>query len=513
MKLNPRILMLGLTTTLIATHGDIHAQTVISGPNILTSTWSPAGSPYIVTADCTVPSGQTLTIQPGTIVWMGNGTSLIGNGIISAVGTVAQPITFQPPVSSQNWNTIIVKNTVGTNQFQYCDFSNAGNALDFRGASRNEIMDCIFSNAGTAIVLRDNSVNTVISCNFQDVTNGVWMTVGANNRTQTTEILNCGFTNCFSQSVYGEAYGNAGLSCSPGGCYAWSQQAWIVSTIRNCSFHSVGAGCRFNVWGTYFSQIQQPSATGYGYGNVRLLNNVFRDVTNTAGWFSVGNYAGGSQVTIFNTTIVNAGSGVVVQDPWDAKVQSGLFVGCTNAVKRSGTLSATVSYNGFFGNAANFIGYPATYGLPILVNRNGTLCDVLFNIFQDPQFVSATDFHLQAGSPCIDAGEGSGASFDSYFPPSMGSITNDIGAYGGPGAGQWNVPPPTNAFTLAIAKIPYVSVTVNPPEAGNYRLEYASALLGTNTWIQITNLPLTTLPFTYTEPATVPARYYRAVKQ
>lgn len=180
---------------------------------------------------------------------------------------------------------------------------------------------------------------------------------------------------------------------------------------------------------------------------------------------------------------------------------------------RSGALSTTVGYNDFIFNSTNFVGYPVTYGQAILANRNGTPCDVLFNIYSDPLFVSPSDFHLQAGSPCIDAGEGSGSNFDSYFPPSMGSVTNDIGAYGGPNAGQWIVPSPTNAFSLAISKSTMASVTINPPEPGNYRLEYASALLGTNTWIQITNLPLTTVPFTYTEPITTPARYYRAVKQ
>ncbi len=216
---------------------------------------------------------------------------------------------------------------------------------------------------------------------------------------------------------------------------------------------------------------------------------------------------------IINNTIHNAGSGAVLQSPWDATVQGNALKSCGTAISRSGSLSAAVSYNDFFSNGINFTGFPVTYGQVILANRNGTPCDVLFNIFSDPMFVSSSDFHLQAGSPCIDAGEGSGSNFDSYFPPSMGSVTNDIGAYGGPNAGQWIVPSPTNAFSLAISKSTMASVTINPPEPGNYRLEYASALRGTNTWIQITNLPLTTVPFTYTEPTTTPARYYRAVKQ
>ena len=143
---------------------------------------------------------------------------------------------------------------------------------------------------------------------------------------------------------------------------------------------------------------------------------------------------------MINNVIVNCAGGVNTASPWDAQIESCIFKGCTTAVKVSGSLSRTVSDNDFFGNGTNFVGYPTSYGNPIILNRNGTPCDVLLNIFQDPQFVLATDFHLQATSPCIDAGEGSAANFDNSFPPSLGTVTNDIGAYGGPNAGQWIMP-------------------------------------------------------------------------
>src|SRR5207248_602560 len=39
-----------------------------------TTTWTPAGGPYHVTASLTVPSGATLVIQPGTTVFFEPGT-------------------------------------------------------------------------------------------------------------------------------------------------------------------------------------------------------------------------------------------------------------------------------------------------------------------------------------------------------------------------------------------------------------------------------------------------------
>lgn len=511
MKLNLQTLLRSLLAMLFCATGVIQAQTVISGPNIMTSTWSPVGSPYIVTADCTVPAGQTLTILPGTTVWMGSGTSLTGNGMIYAVGTAVQPITFEPPVASQMWNTIIINNTVGTNQFKYCEFFNATNALDFRGASRNEAMYCTFSNSVYGLTFRDNSTNAVEFCSFRSMTHGIWMTVSlgswvATLRSQSTTVRNCEFVGVTGDSIYGEAIGYAaGFPCY---CH---QSTRMTTAVRNCVFDNVGNGCRFFIRG-YGDQY---AGYGYGYGDVTVYNNTFKNVANTAIWLTSSTLAASSPANLLNNSIVNAGggTGIVTQDPWDAKIQNNILKDCGTAVTRSGSLSATVSYNDLFGNTANFSGYPVTYGQVILANRNGTPCDVLFNIYSDPMLVSSSDFHLQAGSPCIDGGEGSGANFDSYFPPSMGSVTNDIGAYGGPNAGQWIVPPPTNAFTLAISQFPMASVTVSPPEPGHYRLEYSSALLGTNNWIQITNLDLTTMPFTYTEPAMTPARYYRAVKQ
>jgi len=55
-------------------------------------------------------------------------------------------------------------------------------------------------------------------------------------------------------------------------------------------------------------------------------------------------------------------------------------------------------------------------------------------ISSDPLFAGLDDFHLTAGSPCIDAGNPDSSYYDVCFPPSMGAERNDMGAYGGPGA-------------------------------------------------------------------------------
>ncbi len=72
-------------------------------------------------------------------------------------------------------------------------------------------------------------------------------------------------------------------------------------------------------------------------------------------------------------------------------------------------------YNCFYGNNPNFRDYASA----------GT-----GDIQQDPQFVDAPngDFHLQAGSPCVDAGRTGTSYLD------CDGTRNDMGVYGGPSA-------------------------------------------------------------------------------
>ncbi len=63
------------------------------------------------------------------------------------------------------------------------------------------------------------------------------------------------------------------------------------------------------------------------------------------------------------------------------------------------------------------------------------------NIMTDPQFADTEwQFNLLPQSPAIDAGDPSDEWNDLYFPPSLGGLRNDMGAYGGPLARKWYRP-------------------------------------------------------------------------
>lgn len=436
------------------------AQTVVSGN--ISGTWTPAGNPYIVVDDCTVPLGQTLTIQPGVVVWIGSNVTVTANGSIYAVGTPGQRISIQSPTPSQYWSNIVVNYNGGTSRFDYCDFRNGYRAL----------------------YLRVYNVDAAMH----------------------TEVVNCTFSNCPDAAVYGESEG-AFVGC-PYNCTG--THPVLDPLIKNCVFADCGDACRFRVFGnSYVTCCPGFLHVGPGGASPRIIGNIFLNISGTALNLTTGPNSSSSPVEFNNNTLVNCRVGVDTQDPWDAGVQSSIFAGCSNAVMRSGSLSGIVGYNDFYQNATNFTGYPATYGSPIIVNRNGTSSDLVFNIFQNPLFVAANDFHLSASSTCIDAGVGDPANFDSCFPPSLGSVTNDIGAYGGPNGCEWIAPPSTNIFTVALAQ--YYGVTINPPTNGHYRLEYTPAVGNTNDWTQLTNLTLSTTPFTYYDPVAFGPRFYRAV--
>jgi len=378
-----------LLVVLLAAASVAHAQTILCGN--ISGTWKPSGNPYIVTCDCTVPAGQTLTIQPGVEVWIAENMSLTVNGVIQAVGTPTQRITFQAPIASQYWSKIYCINTAATNRFKYCDFRNADTALWLR----------IYPERGGS-------------------------------DTMNIEIMNCSFSNCITRSIFGESLGSSRMY----GLSVFEADATLNVTVNNCVFTAAVEGCRIAISGEKHPQLYP----GYGYAYPRIAGNLFKGLSGSAFLMSVGSYAGGGSPLFVNNTISDCSVGVDSQAPWDARILDNIFVGTTTAVKTVGALSREVNYNCFHANMTNFVGYEPSYGAVIIKNRNGTDCDLHFNIFQDPLFAAAGDLRLASNSPCIDAGTPDAAFADVCFPPSLGTEYPDLGAYGGPTAYGWPLP-------------------------------------------------------------------------
>ena len=95
-----------------------HAQTSVSGNQ--SGVWSVSGSPFLVTGDVTVPSGQMLTIEPGVVVDFQGHYRLRVQGNLQAEGTLEAGITFTTDSPIVGWHGIRFRNAQNTNRLTYC---------------------------------------------------------------------------------------------------------------------------------------------------------------------------------------------------------------------------------------------------------------------------------------------------------------------------------------------------------------------------------------------------------
>jgi hypothetical protein len=105
-----------------------NAQTNVSGGIYVNTTWTLAGSPYIVVDTVVVFPGVTLTIDPGVEVRFDNNKRLeIRQGTLIAQGTIIDSITFtsnSPTPSPGIWDRVWVNGGTSTS-LNYCNFKYA----------------------------------------------------------------------------------------------------------------------------------------------------------------------------------------------------------------------------------------------------------------------------------------------------------------------------------------------------------------------------------------------------
>ena len=187
-----------------------------------------------------------------------------------------------------------------------------------------------------------------------------------------------------------------------------------------------------------------------------VINNC--TVTNSGGH---GISASGATLSGMNCRITGNGSnGILTNDSetdWinciiAANTQQGIFI--SSATDSLNLINSVVADNEGTGiyilNGKLRVGNSIVYGNDSQITNSGGNIQVTYsdvqgavvfpgtgNINNEPDFLNSQSYQLSANSYCIDAGDPDPLYNDMYLPPSQNTIRNDMGAYGGPGAGAW----------------------------------------------------------------------------
>ena len=108
----------------------------------VSGTWA-AGNVYHVDCDITIPSGDSLTIDPGVLVRFAAGTKLTANGKLKVLGTATDRVSFtslSPTPLPGDWNNVVLDGP--NNVINHLDYDYATNGFTGTGAS-GTVMDSL----------------------------------------------------------------------------------------------------------------------------------------------------------------------------------------------------------------------------------------------------------------------------------------------------------------------------------------------------------------------------------
>ena len=157
------------------------AATNVGGPIRNDTTWTTAGSPYLIQQNVNVYKGVTLTIKPGVRIEFKSTQAtqkMFIDGQLVARGTVEKPIIFTLEDGTRNWNSIeFTENSIGA-IFDDNDKYKNGSIIEFATIEYGQdaiiinkiapyLSNIAFQKNERALLI-SNCITTVRDCVFED---------------------------------------------------------------------------------------------------------------------------------------------------------------------------------------------------------------------------------------------------------------------------------------------------------------------------------------------------------
>jgi hypothetical protein len=454
-------------------------------PGTIVDHWTLCGSPYRVLGNILVAD---LTIDPGVTIYFANNYVFEVGGNLAANGSPSAPIVFTSTNGTVGWQGIYFNASGVGSVLNWCRIQNSVNAGIRVQDSSPIISNCIITN------------NTHVGNG-----GGIWV----QNSTYDLELDHCSVVNNQSKGDNTNTKGHGG------GIFANMGTGWLrlVGTIVSGNSTQPQASDQLAGGGLYVIGNALLESNSIVMGNIDAADYDVH-LTSDGGIAKGGGVFCSSGTTILRNTLINSnftssvgghnrytyGSGVYLNSGQllatnsIISYNSGDYLPASAIYINGGTgvlVNCAVAYNSTEG--LNLAGGTATalnaiffynswngtsYGTQIVGAANVTYCDVqngftgTSNINFSPLFATSSDLRIITGSRCIDAGSTNLIYNDVSSPPSRGTVRNDIGAHGGPGAGGWYwtpviVVPPVHKYAVT-----NTSVSISAGACGGYPLGY-----------------------------------------
>ena len=424
----------------------------VAGTLAVDTTWFATNRIYTLTGNVTVASNATLTIEPGVTVWLRKGCGISVQGRLLADGTATNRILFTRYPGDTSWEQLKFV-AAGDSRFRNCTFEYANCAGDHKAnyptncnpprygprvyreavvglGCRLEFEGCIFQDLfdetgtlpeGDAIAVVSDDPDhpgpasvTVRDCRF------LYIGQGVNTRYAYALVENCYFVGKSGDNDDVELYGES------------TDYGLPTPVVRSNIFAMPCHDDR--VHPTKCSALIYDNVI-YGSGDHAIVlrdkcspivfNNVMYNCP--SGGISIQNQC---DAVLVNNTIINCGPGIKMfdhTDRWGPPY-------CLNPGSGRATVINCIIWNNTAGWDLAESPYTNDHGshLTILssdVQSNGNISassTVVWgpgNLSGAPLFAGGTNYHLLAGSPCIDAGTNPGIVLTTNL---SGPVTNDL---------------------------------------------------------------------------------------